>query len=228
MKAYPSIQYWNKGIYGDRVWVFEKLDGTQIRAEWSKKRGFYKFGSRGQMIDENHPQWGEAVTIFQNNFSDSLPAAIKKNFDSVENFTCFAEYYGYNSFAGNHEPSDKKNVKLFDISLYKKGFITPKEFAKLDISYTAKSLGCHTYTKELVQLVQNAPWSEDLILNSRSVPRIQNVFEGVVCKGTRKTKGQDLVWQVKVKTNEWLTKVKAQYGEDYLLSELNGDKSLLV
>ena len=38
MKSYPSIQYWNKGVFGDSAYVSVKLDGTQIRAEWSKKR----------------------------------------------------------------------------------------------------------------------------------------------------------------------------------------------
>jgi hypothetical protein len=44
-----------------------------------------------------------------------------------------------------------------------------------------------------------------------------------------KTKNQkDEVWMVKVKTKEWLQKVKELHGERALLEELNGDRRLLV
>ena len=51
--------------------------------------------------------------------------------------------------------------------------------------------------------------------------------EGVICKGVRKTKGDELVWMTKIKTIEWLNKVKELYGEKGLLEELNNDKKLL-
>jgi len=44
MKSYPSIP--GKHTNGIPLTVFDKLDGSNIRAEWSKKRGFYKFGTR--------------------------------------------------------------------------------------------------------------------------------------------------------------------------------------
>ena len=45
--------------------------------------------------------------------------------------------------------------------------------------------------------------------------------KGVVQDGARK------VWVVKVKTNAWLEKLKANLGEAALKEELNGDLSLL-
>ena len=55
-----------------------------------------------------------------------------------------------------------------------------------------------------------------------------NLKEGVIVKGVFKTKNQkDEVWMVKVKTKEWLRKVKELHGERALLEELNGDKKLL-
>lgn len=55
-----------------------------------------------------------------------------------------------------------------------------------------------------------------------------NLKEGVIVKGVIKTKKQkDEIWMVKVKTTEWLQKVKALHGERALLEELNGDKRLL-
>jgi hypothetical protein len=43
MKTYPSI---SRDIVGQPIYAFDKLDGSNIRAEWSKKNGFHKFGSR--------------------------------------------------------------------------------------------------------------------------------------------------------------------------------------
>ena len=37
MKEYPSIDYWNKGIFGLPVWAFDKIDGSNIRVEWNRK-----------------------------------------------------------------------------------------------------------------------------------------------------------------------------------------------
>jgi hypothetical protein len=51
--------------------------------------------------------------------------------------------------------------------------------------------------------------------------------EGVIVKGVVKEKRRsDEVWMVKVKTLEWLNKVKSRYGEKALLLELNGNKNL--
>lgn len=45
MKQYPHIEYANKNL-GDKIWAFNKYDGSNIRLEWSQKRGFYKFGTK--------------------------------------------------------------------------------------------------------------------------------------------------------------------------------------
>lgn len=51
MKHYPTIP--KTVIHDVDVHVFDKLDGSNIRAEWNPKKGFYKFGSRKQLIDED-------------------------------------------------------------------------------------------------------------------------------------------------------------------------------
>lgn len=45
MITYPSLDYYfdYPEIY---IYAFDKLDGSNIRFEWSRKRGFYKFGTR--------------------------------------------------------------------------------------------------------------------------------------------------------------------------------------
>ena len=43
MKGYPSIP--REVQHSLNVYAFDKLDGSQIRAEWTQKNGFFKFGS---------------------------------------------------------------------------------------------------------------------------------------------------------------------------------------
>jgi hypothetical protein len=51
MKEYPSID--RKPRYGVPVYMFEKIDGSNIRVEWSKKKSFYKYGSRHDIYNFN-------------------------------------------------------------------------------------------------------------------------------------------------------------------------------
>jgi len=51
-----------------------------------------------------------------------------------------------------------------------------------------------------------------------------NLSEGVIVKGIQ---GKE-TWMVKIKTKEWLQKVKEKFGDKYLLEELNNDKNLLL
>jgi hypothetical protein len=216
MKSYPRIQYFNQGLFGEDIYAFDKLDGSNIRAEWNPKRGWYKFGTRNTMIDERDLQFGEAITLFLNKYGDSLPKVFRtnKSYKRIESFVVFAEYVGEQSFAGRHVTSDSKDIILFDVNQYKHGFVTPKNFVEdfghlhiPDVIYKG------SYTMDFVQTIRDNQ---------------HNLKEGVIVKGVLKTKNQkDEVWMVKVKTKEWLQKVKELHGERALLEELNGDKKLL-
>ena len=135
-----------------------------------------------------------------------------KYFRNVDQVTLFCEYFGENSFAGRHFPEDKKDVMLFDILVYKKGFIKPKDFIELfghlpipNVVYQGN------YNKALIDNIRNRT----------------DLMEGVVCKGVRKTKGNELVWMVKIKTNQWLFRLKDKFGEQELLREMNNDSILM-
>ena len=216
MKSYPRIQYFNQGIFNQDIYAFDKLDGSNIRAEWNPKRGWYKFGTRNIMIDERDLQFGEAITLFLNKYGDSLPKVFRtnKSYKRIESFLVFAEYFGDESFAGRHIDSDPKDIILFDVDQYKHGFVTPKNFIEdfghlhiPDIIYKGK------YTMDFVQDIRNNKYK---------------LKEGVIVKGISKTKKQkDEIWMVKVKTIDWIQKVKTLHGERALLEELNGDKKLL-
>ncbi len=217
MKTYPIVPYYNKGILGTYVYAFDKLDGSNIRAEYNQKHGFNKFGTRKQLIGINDPTWGQAISLFQNKYSEGLCKIFKddKQYKNYKKITVFFEYFGENSFAGWHDPNDKMNVVLFDVDIFQKGLTKPKDFIKIyghlgipDIVYEG------IYNQSLIQDVKN---------------NIYNLNEGVVVKGTTKTKRKDIenVWMVKIKTQQWLDKLKNIHGDKKLLEELNGDITLL-
>lgn len=214
MKSYHSLQYWNDSFIGNRVWAFDKLDGSNMRFEWSRKRGWYKFGTRRTMIDESNEQFGDAIPLFLDKYGEGLEKVFKddKKYRNTNSFVVFAEYFGENSFAGNHDPKDEKDIVLFDISQYKKGWITPKDFVK-DFSHL-----------DIPDLVYDGVFDEDFV---NKIKNDDNLDEGVICKGIRKTKGKDIVYMFKLKTNKWLTRLKDEFGEEALLEDTNGKIKLI-
>lgn len=59
MKQYPSINSSNGQSFKEFVAdVFDKLDGSNLRFEWSKKQGWYKFGTRHRLFDNTDPVFG--------------------------------------------------------------------------------------------------------------------------------------------------------------------------
>lgn len=224
MKSYPTIDYWNKGIFGSHIFAFDKLDGSNIRAEWNRKHskqgkadGFTKFGTRKQIIDERHGTFGEAVELFFETYAYELNKLFRedKELKPIRRFTVFFEFYSENSFAGWHDPKDKKEICLFDIDQFQKGFMKPKDFLK--------KVG-HL---KIPEVVYEGNYNQSLIENVRN--NIYNLDEGVVVKGVRLTKRKqgENIWMTKIKTIEWLNKVKNTLGQAELLKEVNGDKTLI-
>ena len=85
MKCYPSIPtVIQSGTY---VFGFDKLDGSQIRAEYNNKKGFYKFGSKSQLIDKTSKQFGKSIDLIQDLYSNDLSYVFKEN--KWDNIICF-------------------------------------------------------------------------------------------------------------------------------------------
>lgn len=192
------------------MYAFNKYDGSNIRLEWSKKRGWYKFGTKKMIIDENHEVFGNSIKIFLKKYADDLHSIFTKDksYRNSQSIVVFCEYVGENSFAGFHNPTDEMDMVLFDVSPYKKGLISPKQFIN--------DFG-HLHIPELIyQGNLNNSFIQDVKENKF------NLKEGVVCKGLRETKGNPIVWMVKIKTQDWLDKIKNKFGEDTLKKELAG------
>ncbi len=199
MKTYPTI---TKDIQNDiHIYAFDKLDGNNIRAEWNSKRGFYKFGSRNQLIDENSKPLGNSIPIIREKYEEDLAMIFKEN--KWRDVICFFEYHGPNSFAGRHIEDETQTVTLFDVNPYKRGMMEPREFIR-----TFQHLD-----------IPNVLFEGRV--NSIFVDKVKNstlkgmTFEGVVCKGVNKNQ----VVRFKIKSKAWLEKLKLYCNGDMKLFE---------
>ncbi|MEC8566911.1 MAG: RNA ligase family protein, partial [Pseudomonadota bacterium] len=164
MEQYPSI---DRIIRDTPIYAYDKLDGSNIRVEWSRKTGFMKYGSRTQLIDSSHPFLGSAIPLFNEKYADVLDELYRKN--RFIRVTAFLEYHSPNSFAGFHA-DEQHDITLIDTHIYKQGLMLPKEFNQLYKHVpTAKLLYQGNANSSFVEKVRTG-----------TLPRM--TFEGVVCK----------------------------------------------
>lgn len=211
MKSYPHIDGPSKApqkpCYG-----FVKYDGSNLRTEWSKKRGFYKWGTRKMMVDESEPVFGPAIPLFLNTIADGLEQVFKKSklFIGVQSVVVFFEYFGSKSFGGMHFPDEDQTWMTvpFDINPHKKGFLGPKEFLdEFGHLKVAEHIWTGNFGEELVQDVRKETFSLESQYDTRTP-----VPEGIICKGG---KGHDF-WMRKVKTERYKAELKERYRDDWI------------
>ncbi len=196
MKAYPSIpRSTGKDFQEFDAHVFDKLDGSNLRWEWSKKSGWYKQGTRTRLFDATDEVFGCAIALFERTLAEPL-AKIGRD-ERWERMIVFTEFWGPRSFAGLHEPEDEKRLTLFDVNPHRQGLIGPREFLRrfshLDVP---GYLGERRWTRGFVELVSRG--------------EVEGITEeGVVGKGGD---GHKLV-MAKAKTWVWIDKVLARYGD---------------
>jgi len=206
MREYPSIIGVSKAPR-EHCLAFCKYDGSNIRCEWTRKRGWDKFGTRTQLLDTSHPYLGLAVPIFLNKYADEIEKVIRdtKEYRNADYVTAFVEFFGQNSFAGMHKQEDPKDVILFDIQVSKRGILGPREFIKafghLDI---AKLVYEGVLNQTFIDAVRaSLPNDGKLGLN-----------EGVVCKGLERCKDRTY-WMCKIKTWDYLARLKKMYSDGW-------------
>jgi len=203
MKTYPKLTYYDESDIGRYCYAFDKLDGSNIRVEWDRKRGWYKFGTRRTMITDTDHDYYPAIEIFMNKYSEQLQRVFrdKKEYRNTQRFVIFMEYFGENSFAGHHVDDDIKDCIIFDISQYKRGIIQPKEFIK--------NFG-HLHIPDIVhQGTLTEQFIEDVKSNKFGLD------EGVMVKGSDNKE----LWVKKIKTREWITRLKQKMGMDFVLED---------
>jgi hypothetical protein len=209
MKQYPEIIGPNKAPREHCI-AFNKYDGSNIRAEWSRKTGWSKFGSREVLIDSSSAL-GDAIPLLLDTYGESLVKIFRedKMFRNCQNVTVFCEYFGKNSFAGWHDPKDKKEIVLFDVSVHKQGFLSPREFIKM------------FKTVRIPEIVYEGNFNESFIQDVKDGK--YPVKEGVVAKGLLPHgRPPHNLWMAKCKTRAWMERLKkaAEISPDKFKNEL--------
>lgn len=208
MKSYNSIDYFGEN-WGLPIIAFDKLDGSNLRFQWNKKRGFYKSGSRNVMIDENSEQFGLGVKIFKEKYEEPLSRIFtSKKYRDIQTFVCFGEFVGKKSQFGKHDfQNDTFDVVLFDVDRYKKGLVPPNEFIDdFGVLGIPNVVYNGNLTKEFVNRVKNNEYG---------------LSEGVICKGKIKTKkGKDQLYYCKIKTDDWFNRLRSLGDKKLLEDEL--------
>ena len=209
MKSYPTILKYNLDHLGQHIFAFDKLDGSNFRTEWNRKLskksrftfGFKKYGTRNRVIINVDNPFIKMVNIFKEKYAEKFDEIFRKHklFRDSNILTLYGEFYGENSFGGIHEWGEKHNLYFYDIFLYKKDFVSPSNF------YSEFN------NLNMPKLVYKGEFTEQFISDVE-----ENKFgikEGIVYKGVENGK----IFIGKIKTNEWLSKIKKLYGEAKML-----------
>src|SRR5579859_1315638 len=191
--------------------AFNKEDGTLIHIVYNFDKGFSSFGTRRDRYTFNKN--GLSQFHKEHNGLYGLSQALDKLLDyypmdyyfknaepycRAKEIILSAEFFGPNSFAGNHsilDLKDERQLVLFD--LQQDGIMTSPyqfidDFASKNICSTPKIIYKGKYNGQLFRDVRN---------------NIFNLKEGVVVKGVIDNK----VYMVKIKTNSYEDKLKAHF-----------------
>lgn len=195
MLQYPSIDGSKKAPLGKHCFAYYKYDGSNLRWEWSPKKGWTKFGTRRLLFDTTTPFYNQAIPIFMDTIAEDLLYRAKQLDKKTQRIIAFTEFYGPSSFAGNHVEGEPMKLTLIDFALYKKGIIGPKQFNQV--------IKGAAYAPEIVY---EGELSLEFIKDVRAGK--YPVVEGVICKGDD--------FMVKVKTTEYLIKLYERFNDSWI------------
>jgi hypothetical protein len=203
MKEYPSIPQSIGTAFREmpNAYVFDKLDGSNLRFEWSRKRGWHKSGTRERLFDTTDPIFGEALPLFQQTLAEPLTRTFRdQRWDTA---VVFCEFWGPGSFAGVHVPGEPKRLTILDVAPHKQGILGPRDFLDLFLGRwflperfeVPRFLGITRWTRGYVDSVRRGD--------------VEGVtFEGVVGKAGE---GHHQI-RSKAKTQAWIDQVLARHG----------------
>lgn len=196
--VYPKIPE-NSSKFHDKCIAFDKVDGTNLHWIWSLTNGWHLFGTRRSQFNLNnqgiidfnkeHTELVNTIDIFET-FKDKLAALFCNNpYYCNSKVTVFTEFWGVNSFAGNHSQDDEHKLIMIDVGvngdiIFPELFI--KDFSNFEI---AKVIYTGKYSGQFAEDVRNGKY---------------NVNEGVVVKGLVDKQ----LFMTKIKTNAYLKSLK--------------------
>lgn len=199
MQSYPSIG--KDFINGLDYYIFDKLDGSNIRVEFSLKQGFNKFGTRHKLMSDDSGILNQSKDLIMQ-YEEQTHNIFKKN--KWQSGTLFFEFYGPKSFAGFHEEGDDFKVFLIDSHITKIGFLQARDYLKAfeDSIEMARHLMISKFNKTLVDDIKNGTLEG-------------MTFEGVIGKSVNRNK----LVRCKVKNAAWISRLKDKCGDDEKLFE---------
>lgn len=199
MKSYLEIPGFAGAPYENCI-AFYKYDGSNVRAEWSRKTGWYKFGSRSVLIDRKS-ELGPSIDLFLGTYGDAIAKVFTDNpkFKKVESAVAYCEYFGPQSFAGLHHPTEPKEVMLIDVNIHKKGFMLPDDFVA--------TFGHLKIAEVVYRGMFDRQFVYDIVAGEGKYSHLK---EGIVAKGIdpKAKNPQHSLWMAKVKTLRWLNELK--------------------
>lgn len=190
--------------------AFEKYDGTCIHFLWTPYDGFTDFGTRRDRYSldnhgirdfkEAHSGLEDVYDTFYSKMRRPLEDYLFEHYEkSANEIIVFTEFWGKNSFAGNHISDDEKNITIIDV-MVDKNVLSPEELIKKFTKHNlAKVIYKGKFTGQFIEDVRHGKYKLD---------------EGVVCKGLHK----DQLHMCKIKTNLYMEKLKTSFNdkwEDY-------------
>lgn len=202
MKSYHSILEDYENYYGESCLAYYKYDGTNMRFLWTAKNGWCRFGTRNTLIDRNTLLYSQAIDVFDQKYKEYLTWMIKNDqlFKGAKEVLAFAEFFGPNSFAGQHKLADKKELMLIDVNISTKGFIDPFTFRdKFKGIDAAKVIYEGEFDADFAHTIRHQGLNTDR----------QPLFEGSVIKGGAKHK----LWMVKVKNKHYIDELTRRQDE---------------
>lgn len=207
MKKYDSIPAYNhqfEKLYNNTtIFAFDKLDGSNIRVEYSEKKGFYKFGSREVLLDETSSDLGFCIELFHNTWKPILEEKIKKYSNILKDKTTFFfELVGTKSKFGFHNIGhDNFQLVLIDVSPFKNTYIPPDVFYEM------------FYDCNIPKLIYNGVITKEFV--NDIIENKYDLSEGVIIKGLIcNKKGNNRLIYTKIKTNKWFEELKRK--KEYL------------
>lgn len=207
--TYPKIPD-TTGCMLKKCWAFEKYDGTNMHWDF-KGAKFVSFGTRRDSFsfDEDgfkefadcHPEIADAPRVFDESLSELLFC-----YHSGMTATVFTEYFGPNSFAGQHKPGDSMRHVVIDVMKGNK-FLSPDKFIDMFDGEWRKKFFTHPY--DFAKPFYQGKYSGQLVEDIRNgkFP----VTEGAIIKGVYNKQ----VYMAKVKTNAYMERLKTQFQDKW-------------
>ena len=188
--------------------AFEKYDGTNIHWVWKPNMGWLDFGTRRdrfplnnggvRQFEQAHPELAGLDQLWDQDPNNSLELYMwdHPTYNTAQEVIVFTEYFGPNSFAGQHDPKDDKQLVIIDVMV--DGKVIPPEQMLEDFKKWS-----------LAKVIFKGKFSGQLFVDVRKgkFP----VKEGVVVKGVV---GKE-VYMAKIKTEAYMDKLKTQFKDNW-------------